>query len=88
MKNRSDGRRIRNVDPMQLITCFLMKKRYDSMNLYEDTIPCEVWDNYIKEKADSGSRKERSSGSKTHYGIKPRVFVKKYLTVKPLDSVI
>lgn len=50
MKNRSDGRRIRNVDPMQLITCFLMKKRYDSMNLYEDTILCEVWDNYIKEK--------------------------------------
>jgi len=54
MKNRPDGRRIRNVDPMQLITGFLMKKRYDSMNLYEDTIPCEAWDNYIKEKAEQG----------------------------------
>ncbi len=54
MKNRPDGRRIKNVDPMQLITCFLMKKRYDSMNFYEDTIPCEAWDKYIKEKAEPG----------------------------------
>ena len=54
MKNRPDGRRIHNVDPMQLITGFLMKKRYDSMNLYEDTIPCEAWDRYIKEKAEQG----------------------------------
>jgi len=54
MKNRPDGRRIRNVDPMQLITCFLMKKRYDSMNFYEDSINCEAWDKYIKEKAEQG----------------------------------
>ena len=26
---RPDGRRIKNVDPMQLITGILMKKRYD-----------------------------------------------------------
>ena len=54
MKNRPDGRRIKNVDPMQLITCFLMKKRYDSMNFYEDSINCEAWDKYIKEKAEQG----------------------------------
>ena len=54
MKNRPDGRRIRNVDPMQLITCFLMKKRYDSMNFYEDSINCEAWDKYIKEKSEQG----------------------------------
>lgn len=54
MKNRPDGRRIRNVDPMQLITGFLMKKRYDSMNMYEDSINCEAWDNYIREKAEQG----------------------------------
>lgn len=54
MKNRPDGRRIRKVDPMQLITGFLMKKRYDSMNMYEDSINCEVWDEYIKEKAEQG----------------------------------
>ncbi len=51
---RPDGRRIRNVDPMQLITGFLMKKRYDSMNLYEDTFNCEAWDKYIKEKEAQG----------------------------------
>ena len=51
---RPDGRRIKNVDPMQLITGFLMKKRYDSMNMYEDTCNCEAWDEYIKEKAEQG----------------------------------
>lgn len=51
---RPDGRRIRNVDPMQLITGFLMKKRYDSMTMYEDSFNCEVWDKYIKEKEKQG----------------------------------
>lgn len=51
---RPDGRRLRTVDPMQLITGFLMKKRYDSMNMYEDTINCEAWDRYIKEKEEQG----------------------------------
>lgn len=52
--DRVDGRRIRKVDPMQLITGFLMKKRYDSMNMYEDTINCETWDRYIREKTEQG----------------------------------
>ena len=51
---RPDGRRIKTVDPIQLITGFLMKKRYDSMNMYEDTVNCEAWDKYIKEKASQG----------------------------------
>lgn len=51
---RPDGRRIKNVDPMQLITGFLMKKRYDSMNMYEDTFNCEAWDQYIREKREQG----------------------------------
>ena len=51
---RPDGRRIKNVDPMQLITGFLMKKRYDSMNMYEDAFNCEAWDQYIKEKGEQG----------------------------------
>lgn len=51
---RPDGRRIKNIDPMQLITGFLMKKRYDSMNMYEDTFNCEAWDKYIKEKEAQG----------------------------------
>lgn len=51
---RPDGRRLRNIEPLQLITSYLMKKRYDAMNMYEDTFPCEVWDTYIKEKEAEG----------------------------------
>lgn len=51
---RPDGRRVRNIEPMQLITSYLMKKRYDAMNMYEDTLPCEPWDAYIKQKEAEG----------------------------------
>ena len=51
---RPDGRRLKSVDPLQLITGFLMKKRYDAMNMFEDTLNCAVWDEYIKEKAEQG----------------------------------
>lgn len=47
---RPDGRVIRNLDPMQKIMPYVMKTRTDSMNMYEDTFPCEAWDTYIKEK--------------------------------------
>ena len=51
---RPDGRLLRNIEPLQLITGFIMKKRYDAMNMYEDSFNCESWDKYIKEKADEG----------------------------------
>ncbi len=51
---RPDGRRLRNIEPLQLITSYLMKKRYDAMNMYEDTFPCDAWDTYIKEKEAEG----------------------------------
>lgn len=51
---RPDGRKLKTVDPMQCITGVLMKKRYDSMNMFEDTINCEAWDKYIKEKEAEG----------------------------------
>lgn len=51
---RPDGRKLRNIDPIQGITGFLMKKRYDSMTMYEDTFHCEPWDQYIREKRDQG----------------------------------
>lgn len=51
---RPDGRRIKNIEPMQLITSYLMPKRFDAMNMYEDTFPCEAWDEYIKEKEAQG----------------------------------
>ena len=51
---RPDGRRVRNVDPMQRITSYIMEKRYDAMNMYDDTFPCAVWDTYIKQKEAEG----------------------------------
>ncbi len=51
---RPDGRRLRTVDPIQLITGFIMKKRYDSMTMYEETVNCAAWDEYIKEKESQG----------------------------------
>lgn len=53
-KNRYDGRRIKSLEPIQMIMPYVMKTRTDSMNMYEDTIPCEVFDQYIKEKAQQG----------------------------------
>ena len=51
---RPDGRVVKNLDPMQKIMPYVMKTRTDSMNMYEDTFPCEVWDTYIKEKKEQG----------------------------------
>ena len=51
---RPDGRRIKNLEPMQMIMPYIMKQRYDSMNMYEDTFCCEPWDAYIKEKEAEG----------------------------------
>ena len=53
-KHRPDGRRVKNVEPLQFITSYLMKKRYDAMNMYEDVFPVEAWDKYIKEKEAEG----------------------------------
>ena len=51
---RPDGRVIKNLEPMDQIMPYILKRRYDSMNMFEDSFPCEPWDAYIKEKADQG----------------------------------
>lgn len=51
---RPDGRVIKGLDPLQKIMPYIMKTRNDSMNMYEDTFPCEGMDAYIKEKAAEG----------------------------------
>lgn len=53
-KNRYDGRRLKNIDPFQKIMPYVMKTRTDSMNMFEDLIPCAPLDAYIKEKAEQG----------------------------------
>lgn len=51
---RYDGRLVRNLEPLDQIMPYIMKTRTDSMNMFEDLIPCEVFDAYIKEKAAEG----------------------------------
>lgn len=51
---RPDGRAIKNIAPLEKIIPYIMKKRYDSMNLYEDSFNCAPWDVYIREKQEQG----------------------------------
>ena len=54
MFKRSDGRVLKDLEPMQKIMPYIMRTRTDSMNMYEDTFACEPMDEYIKEKALEG----------------------------------
>lgn len=51
---RYDGRRVHNIDPFQRIIPYIMKTRTDSMNMFEDLIPCDSFDAYIREKNAEG----------------------------------
>lgn len=53
---RPDGRVVKSVPPLQKIMPYIMKTRTDSMNMYEEPIPCDGMDKYIKEKAEQGIR--------------------------------
>ncbi len=54
LKKRPDGRLVKTVPPIMKIMPYIMKTRTDSMNMYDDTFNCEVWDSYIKEKEAEG----------------------------------
>lgn len=51
---RPDGRRLKDLEPMQAIMPYIMKTRTDSMNMYEDTFACEAMDAYISKKGEEG----------------------------------
>lgn len=51
---RPDGKAIKSLEPLQKIMPYIMKTRTDSMNMYEDTFPCEPMDAYIAEKEKEG----------------------------------
>lgn len=51
---RPDGRLVKNVEPMQRITPYIMKTRNDAMNMFEDSFDCSAMDEYIAEKAEQG----------------------------------
>ncbi len=51
---RPDGRVIKTLAPMEKIIPYIMKHRYDSMNMYEDHFDCAPLDAYIEEKREQG----------------------------------
>ena len=51
---RPDGKVVKDMNPMDMIMPYVMRTRTDSMNMYEDVLPCEAWDVYIKEKEEQG----------------------------------
>jgi len=53
---RPDGVLVKDLEPMEMIMPYILKKRYDSMNMYEEMFPCEGMDEYIREKLDQGVR--------------------------------
>ena len=51
---RPDGRRLKNLAPIQMIMPYVMKERSDSMNMYEDTFDCAPMDRDIQKKEAEG----------------------------------
>ena len=44
---RADGRQVHEVEPFQRIVPYIMRTRTDSMNMFEESIPCAGMDNYV-----------------------------------------
>jgi len=51
---RADGRRVKDIDPMNLIEPYIMDKRYDAMNMITLDIPIEPMQEYIKRRRREG----------------------------------
>lgn len=51
---RADGRRVKDIDPMNLIEPYIMDKRYDAMNMITLDIPVEPMQDYIKKRRREG----------------------------------
>ena len=51
---RADGKKVKNVDPMYLISPYIMNKRVDSMNMTTIDIPHEPIQKYINKKRKEG----------------------------------
>ena len=51
---RADGRRVKDIDPMNLIEPYIMDKRYDAMNMITLDIPVEPMQEYIKKRRREG----------------------------------
>lgn len=51
---RQDGKKIKNIDPIQRIMPHIMKHRHDSQNLTHYDCPCEPIDDFIRSEAEKG----------------------------------
>jgi len=52
---RPDGKRVRDIDPIQLIIPHIMRHRHDSQNSTDMELPCEPFDDFIKEELAQGN---------------------------------
>jgi len=52
---RADGKKLKKVDPMYKLAPYIMRKRYDAMNMVTVDIPYEPMQKYINEKRKQGS---------------------------------
>lgn len=59
---RKDGRRLHNTDPMYTVACYIMKHRYDAMNMCEIDIPVAGMQAYL-------NRKRKEGTPMSHMGI-------------------
>ena len=53
---RPDGKRLKNIDPIQKIMPHIMKDRHDGQNVAKYELRCEGFDQFIKEEREKGNR--------------------------------
>ena len=53
---RPDGKKVRDLDPIQRIMPHIMRHRHDSQNMTQYDCPCEPIDEFIKAEAEKGER--------------------------------
>ena len=46
--DRNDGWRVKNVEPLTLVCPFILRTRLDSQNLFEDKLPIDVLEDFIR----------------------------------------
>ena len=52
---RPDGKKLRDIDPIQRIVPHIMRDRHDSMNCLTVDLPCEPFDEFIKKESAAGN---------------------------------
>ena len=50
--DRNDGWRVKNVEPLTLVCPFILRTRLDSQNLFEDKLPIDVLEDFIRAHTD------------------------------------